>query len=432
MVTSGLILILWLRLAWRTERGQTKTLLRLPLSQTNSIQQSWINAKSADGFLDVDNILKDPRTTRDSLQLDSLIVTTPHSSPQPSEQNKVSKTSHKVKSDLLAAKEEHNEDFDSVMTYNSNFVPHITKDVYSEGFVQDNQDACEVGDVEEILLVIIVISAPDHSSHRAAIRSSWGAAGQYREVVITFLVGLPEDPETRHKLQQESEQHGDLVINNMEDHYENLSLKTLSALQWLKNLCPKAKFLLKVDDDMFVQVNRILEKVKKLLDVDPVPRIILGNISKGWRPVRNPKSKYLITESQYPHHTYPDFATGPSYLLSRRAALEILAAALEEKYIHLEDVFLTGVVAESLHIPRLNIGEFKNNAVRVPVQFMGCTIEKSFTIHKVSPQEQEDLHSLARNPNCGRGNSKKNLYLQTKKLLKSAIKEKRHFVVDTI
>merc|ERR1712223_587062 len=218
VATSGLILILWLRMAWRTEGGRTKTLLRLPLSQTNNIQQSWINAKSADGFLDVDNILKDPRTTRDSLQLDSLIVTTPHASPQPSEQNKVNKTSPKVKSDLLAAKEEHNEDFDSVMTYNSNFVPHITKDVYTAGFVQDNKDACLVGGGEDILLVIIVISAPDHFPHRAAIRSSWGAVGQYGEVVITFLVGLPEDLETRHQLEQESEQHGDLVINNMEDH----------------------------------------------------------------------------------------------------------------------------------------------------------------------------------------------------------------------
>ena len=78
----------------------------------------------------------------------------------------------RVKSDLLAAKEEHNEDFDSVMIYNSNFVPHITRDVYSEGYVLDNKDACEVK--EEILLLIIVISAPEHFAHREAIRSSWG------------------------------------------------------------------------------------------------------------------------------------------------------------------------------------------------------------------------------------------------------------------
>ena len=334
----------------------------------------------------------------------------------------------RVKSDLLVTKEEHNEDFDSVMIYNSNFVPHITRDVYSEGYVVDNKDACDVKG--EILLLIIVISAPEHFAHREAIRRSWGESNQYKHTVISFLVGLPEDPATRTKIEEESEAHSDVVLNNIIDHYENLSLKTLSAFHWFQTLCRRAEFLLKVDDDMFVQVNKILQKVRKLLDIDPVPRVILGNVSSGWKPVRNPRSKYLITESQYPGERYPDFVTGPSYLVSRRAAAEILPAAMEQKYIHLEDVFLTGVVADSLSIPRINIGEFKNNAVRVPAQFMGCTIEKSFTIHKVSPEEQSELHELASSPNCGKANTKSNLLRQTKKLLKSAIKEERHFIVD--
>ena len=260
----------------------------------------------------------------------------------------------RVKSDLLATKEEHNEDFDSVMIYNSNFVPHITRDVYSEGYVVDNKDACDVKG--EILLLIIVISAPEHFAHREAIRSSWGESSEYKHTVITFLVGLPEDPATRTKIEEESEAHSDVVLNNIIDHYENLSLKTLSAFHWFQTICRRAEFLLKVDDDMFVQVNKILDKVRKLLDTDPVPRVILGNVSSGWKPVRNPKSKYLITESQYAAEKYPDFVTGPSYLVSRRAAAEILPAAMEHKYIHLEDVFLTGVVADSLLIPRINIG----------------------------------------------------------------------------
>ena len=45
-------------------------------------------------------------------------------------------------------------------------------------------------------------------------------------------------------------------------------------------------------------------------------RLILGNISRNWKPVRNPKSKYYITQEQYDKENYPDFATGPSYLIS--------------------------------------------------------------------------------------------------------------------
>merc|ERR1711997_344672 len=96
----------------------------------------------------------------------------PSSSSSPSsEKNKVKKVPGdfpRVKSDLLATKEAHSEDFDSVMIYNSNFVPHLTRDVYSEGYVLDNKEACHLERQEEILLLIIVISAPEHFAHRAA------------------------------------------------------------------------------------------------------------------------------------------------------------------------------------------------------------------------------------------------------------------------
>ena len=42
--------------------------------------------------------------------------------------------------------------------------------------------------------------------------------------------------------------------------------------------------------------------------------LIVGNIASGWTPVRNPQSKYFITEEQYAEASYPPFATGPSYL----------------------------------------------------------------------------------------------------------------------
>ena len=85
--------------------------------------------------------------------------------------------------------------------------------------------------------------------------------------------------------------------------------------------------------------------IRKLLDTDLEPRIILGNISNNWQPIQKKQSKYLMTKAEYPGDKYPDFATGPSYLVSRQAVLEILPLAMEQQYIHLEDVFLTGVVS---------------------------------------------------------------------------------------
>ena len=128
-----------------------------------------------------------------------------------------------------------------------------------------------------------------------------------------------------------------------------------------------------------------MELIEDLMKQDPMQKLILGNISKGWKPVRNPKSKYFITEAQYAEENYPDFATGPSYLVSKAAVEPLVETALGQLYIHLEDVFITGVVAEKLGVERRNNDQFKNNAVRVPARFMGCTLLHTITIHKVTP-----------------------------------------------
>ena len=390
-----------------------------------------VQGSSRGGFLNVESILGDPRTTRDPLHLENLGIQTEEVKPKPEDvqydPEKATKHKLRVKNDLKMKNLEKNEDFQSVMNYNSHFKPHITKDIYNEGFTVGREEACDHSDTD-ILLTVMVISAPDHFQQRAAIRSTWGrsVAGG----LVTFLLGEAEDEAARAEVMRESEAHQDLVINKIPDLYQNLSLKTLSAFQWLLRFCSASSFLLKVDDDMFVQVDKVLAKIKNILQQNSHPRLILGNISRGWRPVRNPQSKYLITAAQYAADTYPDFATGPSYLLSRAAVAEILPAALEAAYLHLEDVFLTGVVAESLGIQRVDEEEFKNNAVRVPAQFMGCTIQRSVTIHKVDPEEQAALLQLARSPDCGRSKQTRGrlspnmIALQTRQFIKTALKNK--------
>lgn len=305
----------------------------------------------------------------------------------------------RVKGDILAAaKDNKNADFDSVQSYNSHFSPHVTRDLYRPGYSVPNQRACSRDREGEVLVAILVISAPAHRAQREAIRASWGK--ERDQVVFGFVVGSAEG-EVGRAVFREAMEEGDLIVSQVKDSYENLSLKTISALDWVVQLCPDAEFVLKVDDDMFVQVERLLELVRSLLQEGKSQKLVLGNISRGWRPVRNPQSKYYITEAQYEGEHYPDFATGPSYLVSRAAVIPMVEEALNQSYIHLEDVFLTGVVAERLGVPRRNLEQFKNNAVRVPAKFMGCTLLHTITIHKVDPEEQAEMHELSSNPDCG-------------------------------
>jgi len=306
------------------------------------------------------------------------------------------KYSARVKSDIARNNESNSSDFKHVMEYNKNFKPHQTFQLYKPGFTISNSELCSKSG-SGIKLVVMVISAPDHTNQRDAIRGGWGLHGSRPDVVFFFLVGRPSKSEELARLIEENDAHSDLVINNNEDVYENLSLKVVSGLAWFDQHCPLADYLLKVDDDMFVQVNLLIHRLDNQTKSD---RFILGHISRNWKPVRNPKSKYLITQKQYDKETYPDFATGPSYVISGVSVRPLLLSALEETYLHLEDVFITGINAQKNNVERVHSEEFKNNANRIPVQFMACTIQHTITIHKISPEEQKDLEELAKNPGC--------------------------------
>ena len=245
------------------------------------IEPSWeAGATSEGGFLAVDDVLMDPKTTKEPPRLLETIASEEEDEEEedrvssleanvetkdlsgttfkePLEDNldikpnkKVAKRP-KVKSDMMAAAQDNNNtDFASVMTYNSHFTPHITRDLYLPGYLVENKEACGKGR-SKVLVAILVISAPEHSSQRKAIRETWGSPKE--GVVFSFVVGTSTG-ETRLAVEAEAMREGDLIISRVEDRYENLGLKTISTLDWIIQMCSEAEYVLKVDDDMFVQV----------------------------------------------------------------------------------------------------------------------------------------------------------------------------------
>ena len=153
-------------------------------------------------------------------------------------------------------------------------------------------------------------------------------------------------------------------------------------------------------------MHRLMAMIRGLRQASKNTELIIGNVASGWTPVRNPQSKYFITEDQYSEASYPPFVTGPSYLVSRSAVNRIFNAALDHPFLHLEDVFLTGIIAEQCGIPRRLATEFRNNPVRIPARFLGCTLLRTIAIHKVEPFEQVKMAGMAQNPQCGKKSHK--------------------------
>uniref|UniRef100_A0A1B0D0R1 Hexosyltransferase n=1 Tax=Phlebotomus papatasi TaxID=29031 RepID=A0A1B0D0R1_PHLPP len=94
---------------------------------------------------------------------------------------------------------------------------------------------------------------------------------------------------------------------------------------------------------------------------------------------------------------YPNFATGPIYLLTSDIVEEIYTTALRMPFIWLEDVFLTGFVAEELKIPREELGELGTS--KRPKNKLMCHLERLVAVHDVNFTAQYDLWYNLNHPN---------------------------------
>ncbi|XP_015112322.1 beta-1,3-galactosyltransferase 1 isoform X2 [Diachasma alloeum] len=233
-------------------------------------------------------------------------------------------------------------------------------------------------------LVIVITSAPSHSEARTAIRQTWGHYGQRRDVSIVFMLGRTKDPKLEISLDEEQNLYRDVIRGRFIDSYSNLTLKTISTLEWVNTYCSEAKFLLKTDDDMFINIPRLLSFIDKHKNTT---NAIFGRLAHNWKPIRNKKSKYYVSQAQYKPLQYPDFTTGPAYLLPRNVTRALYETALSQTYLKLEDVFTTGIVAQKLGIERVHVNEFLNKKIA----YNACNVQRSISIHMVKYGEQFDL-----------------------------------------
>ncbi|XP_053620050.1 beta-1,3-galactosyltransferase 5-like [Plodia interpunctella] len=262
-------------------------------------------------------------------------------------------------------------------------LPVLTGDVYVAGHEKPHPELCpSLG--AKLRLLILVTSAPSHSAARDAVRMTWGHFAVRSDIAFAFVIGVPPDT-MRPAIEAEDTLYGDIIVGRFMDSYSNLTLKTLSMLEWVDTYCPRVQRLLKTDDDMFINVPKLIEFMKAPSRVNAT-KTIWGKVVKKSLPKRTSRSKYFVSPLQFPGKVFPDFTTGPAYLLTTDVIRLILAAAPSQPYLRLEDVFITGVLGNKLGIKRQHATEFYNRKIAHP-----CAVQRGVSVHMVRYHEQFDL-----------------------------------------
>jgi hypothetical protein len=162
-------------------------------------------------------------------------------------------------------------------------------------------------------------------------------------VKVLFFVGQQrEDLKLRERLIVERETHGDLLVDDFEEDYLHLTLKTVRMLKWVQTHCSEVRYLVKLDDDVYFHMPKLVSFLEELNETES-QNLIAGHKYSDMRIDDDPNSKWYTPPSVW-QGTLPEFVAGFFYILGADARAKLYNAIWKTPVFHLEDVFLTGMV----------------------------------------------------------------------------------------
>ncbi|KAK7137176.1 hypothetical protein R3I93_017295 [Phoxinus phoxinus] len=211
-------------------------------------------------------------------------------------------------------------------------------------YILDEPDKCSQWDP---FLVLMVPVAPHQLEARNAIRSTWGneSTVQGKAVMTLFLVGLTggsDSEKAQQQLEEESRQHRDLVQSNFVDSYFNLTIKTMVIMDWLATRCPQANFSMKVDSDMYLNMDNLMTLL--LAPNTPRQNYITGMVMWDRPVIRDKNSKWYVSEELYSEPKYPTYLLGMGYVFSNDLPEKIVEASKEVMAFNIEDAYVGACV----------------------------------------------------------------------------------------
>lgn len=199
---------------------------------------------------------------------------------------------------------------------------------------------------------------PGNVRAREVIRRTWGNETLVRGKVVTTLFVLGQAPHSdghtavlQDQLVHESATFRDIVQGDFTDCYRNLTIKTMVLMDWLATHCPGASYAMKIDSDMFLNVENLLDVL--LRPKTPKTDYITGLLMRNSPVIRDKASKWYVSEDMYPEPLYPPYLIGMGYVFSIDLPEKLARVSKAIRLLYLEDVFV-GMCLKSLGIaPRL-------------------------------------------------------------------------------
>lgn len=192
---------------------------------------------------------------------------------------------------------------------------------------------------ESLDILVVIHTAPKNIDRRNAIRKTWGQPRKGMKVL--FLLGGVNDQKLQDNLDDEDRKYHDLIQGNFVDAYKNMTYKHIMAFKYVVYYCPWVKYILKTDDDLFVNIPHVMDYMRTTFPKEGQKNLILCSIMDGSPAIRTP-SKWFISFREYPHSFYPIYCSGFAVIYSYDVAFRLYREAQRGEYLWVDDAFVSG------------------------------------------------------------------------------------------
>lgn len=192
--------------------------------------------------------------------------------------------------------------------------------------------------------VTLIHTSPTQFERRAANRRTWMSDHDPRTKVY-FLMGTVKLESLQRKIDDEESKYHDIIQGNFVDSYHNLTYKHTMALKWFTENCPNVKYLLKIDDDVFVNVPAVYEY---LVNNKNDTNFILGIYFPPFETAREGKWKTSVKDIR--DRYIPEYASGQSIIYSNDFVREAFKRTFTTRFLWIDDLFVSGYIRMQINV----------------------------------------------------------------------------------
>ncbi|XP_060074614.1 beta-1,3-galactosyltransferase 1-like [Ylistrum balloti] len=259
-------------------------------------------------------------------------------------------------------------------------------------YIFHGNNTCKSRNKTDVFLLITVCVAPANFKHREVIRNTWGSIAKHnQEVRLIFLLGKINNETIQLKINKENTEFDDIVQEDFVDSYRNLSLKSVAILKWTMTYCSRVKYVLKADDDVFINVPYLIGVLKH----KHLTNSVIGFVNHGARPIQNPASKWYTPQHMFKEAVYPPYTSGTAYVISSDIVSKLYHASLRIPLFWLEDVYITGLCRRKIGAVAAHDNGFTYSH-RSPT---GCTYKNTIVGHDNTREEIMKIWQELHDPN---------------------------------